>query len=349
MSDPEKPTEMEKDTIYVFESAEDRFLRLDTNKEYEIIEIGKAFMVDSHMHIESLNCTPLQLQWATTFLNTGLTMPSDRKGLTDFLNNWAIKQFAMKDFGVIGQYYTDSIGKMYMGRMERNSTRIALDWMAKKDTEKEKEKKQNELQGTHDETTEKKTESLSDFFRCPSVSKYYTYFKPFHMNIAHPMDLCYAHFWGVHRIPMYLKVPGEDQFYFIDDYRKITSVVTGGGGMGGYSSFEGYQCVYDFDPLKQGWFEQGGVYKREHHLLYDFPLEDEFNKFQLYYQTGNRNADHIVGFDLDRIEGVVKDKELSEATRAEQLNGIFTDLAKHYPVNEMGKVYHHFLEKVPLD
>ena len=364
MSDDSRNEEPEQDTIYVFDADEDTFVQVDSSRNINVVEVGKTFLIDGHMHIESLNCTPLQLQWATTYLAAGMKMTDDRKELTKVLTGQGLigflaKLFATKDFGEIGQYYTDSIGKMYMGRMERNMDRLAFEWMFDEDKVDSGIQKKEK---NHEKVTDKKLKTSKNFFNCGVSGRYYKNFKPFHISVAQPMDLDYAHFWGVHRIPMYLNISNEARsrlginsdstFFFINDYRKVSPVyreVMNPGGTGTHVELEEYRLLYDFDPLKKGFFETAGVRNRKHHLLYDFPLAEEYVNFKTFHQGGAVKPEHIVSFDADAIEEIVKEHAPGSTEWAEKMNDKFHQLDNIYSFENTGAKYNHFLDPVPLD
>lgn len=356
--------------VFVFNQESGNYaLTVRSSEDNNIVEVGKTFLIDGHMHIQSLNCTPLQLQWATFYLQTAGFIKSDdnRKETNEtasgrnFLGG-LVRPFATKDLGVIGQQSTDVIGDLYMRRVKNNEVKLTLNWMLKTPTTLDSDEKKEEAGDEFElqKTSEKKQESLENFFESDMISSYYDKLKPFHMNISHPMDLSYAHFWGIHRLPMILNDPKTNEFYYINDYKKIDDYYqnpnahTNRGGANTSNEKSGFKLVWDFEPLYQGFWEASGVRNRIHHLLYDFPVKEELDHFTKYIEakfvdktSTTEKPKQIVNFDIEKYKEVIEDTSLSETDKGKKLIDLNANLYTKYFENGDKVKYNHFIDIAP--
>jgi predicted TIM-barrel fold metal-dependent hydrolase len=215
------------------------------------VEAGKSIavlfpeprpIIDAHMHIMSLNCTPMPLQWATTYLKVPSWLPKvpfvnllvksfgdTRAEMTELsaARNLPgkIASLFTGDLGRIGQYSTNLIADVFMGMANNAGFEARLHWLLKKDSKAandlaasdstENREAAGEKLGLEGISTKQK-EAMESFEK--AAAYYYSNTLDFRMNIAMPMDLSYAHYWGLHDMPIYLPVLGGNTFFMIHDF-----------------------------------------------------------------------------------------------------------------------------------
>lgn len=272
-------------------------------------------IVDAHMHIQSLNCTPLPLQWGTLYLNTqgiGTILWGIGTSRQDMTRTAAGRNvlgalaalLVTGDLGRVGQYSTDLIASIFMGKAKNSDFAARLHWLldnkklaeelAQNDTEESRaaagdEIKLSALNDKKDAELRTFEETTKDYYRCGV---------PLRMNLTMPMDLSYAHFWGLHDLPIYLPVLGGNTFYFINDF---------------YSIVDGH-ISFNYKPL--GVFSQGA-------LKYDIDLREPIAS---YYQGGDTTPRMTFG---------ASDRSKKDST----------EQAEYEAKNR--KPYKHFLMEIP--
>jgi hypothetical protein len=213
-------------------------------------------IIDAHMHIMSLNCTPLTLQWATAYLKAGVFGRMMGDGRQEVTQTSAARNFmgwaatlATHDFGRIGQFSTDIIAKLFMGNAKNADFAARLYWLLTGWTRKKQAEQMADANrsGTDSENERAEagaslglenlaTERNATYTQFVQTTGYYHQLKaPFFMEIALPMDMSYAHYWGLHDLPIYLPALGESYFYYMSDFHCI----------------ENGASNYVYEPLKQ--------------------------------------------------------------------------------------------------
>ena len=213
----------------------------------KVVVTMSTFMpfIDCHMHIESNNCCPMTLQWGlirSATKNILSLQGANRRELNIF-------SATFMQFGKIGRLSTDFIAKVFMNDIYNMKIKDDMYWtfLSKKVLKKfdEFRRKADELfkkEGLDDEEKERleKTESqmkqtalgrlvkqrdkkYQDFHEYAAY--YFGKKQIFHMFIAMPMDLSYAHYWGKFGLPIYLpyqdKVDGKTKYFFINDFLSL--------------------------------------------------------------------------------------------------------------------------------
>lgn len=273
---------------------------LQTGEQIDVHTIPFRPIIDSHMHIQSLNATPMTLQWATLYKGSykiagGLIAQKKqgegRKSINDTASGWLASTFATKQFGSIGRFSTDIVAKIYMNESKNSDMKKSLYWLLwdKEKIEKFEKKKKDMLEKAGDKLglealSKDRQRDLRDFYKMAAY--YYQRTQVFHMSIVMPMDLSYAHFWGEHGIPMYLPVLEGNGFRYIDDFVQI-------------SAGRDWKKLW---TKKNLYIEN--IYAPEnkpddhlHHMSYDYDLDRELYNY-LYYM-GNKFG--LEGYD-DELE-----------------------------------------------
>ena len=228
------PPFSEKGKIANVSTGEKVFLHLPNN----------TILFDAHMHIQSNNCCPLPLQWAImargvheSFAGAVYT-PSrasvDRKDLSDQAAGFFVSKAVLGRLGKIGRLSTDLIAKVFMSKAKSTDMNKSTESVLLSEQEwEELQQHRNEQQLTAKAIQKAKLEELSsdtleDFVDNFSTNCdfYYKHTEIMRMNIAHPMDMSFSHFWGKFGIPVYLS--GKDAMYYVNDFIQLVIAATSG-------------------------------------------------------------------------------------------------------------------------
>jgi hypothetical protein len=281
-------------------------LGLETGNKYFIKQPGFRLIIDAHMHIQSLNATPMPLQWGTAFkglkekasLLASSHVYKTRKDERDTTVAWYTRWLAVKDFGNIGQFSTDVIAKIFLGMAHNEDMKKKLYWLlgenpaTSKLTEAEagQKLKLGALADIRDKEQHDFTRTATYYFTGDDVTK---------MNIIMPMDLSFAHFWGNYGIPINLPNADGKTFSFINDYLHYT--------MKPFGEFA-YERTFtiEYEP----------TIGSKNHFYFDIDLKKELDHF-LYYMRGlygieeylppfERKTDVIYSFAYDNIRKIIE-------------------------------------------
>lgn len=346
-------------------------LALSTGTNYTAIIPDIRVMIDAHMHIMSLNCTPMTLQWATVYMNVpfklGKSIGKTRQEMTrtaagrDILGGVASK-FKTGDLGKVGQFSTDLIADIYMGTAKNADFSAKLYWLltakkldkiakeADQSTEESKQSAVGKEMGV-EELNNKKKEEITCFEKM--TSDYFRFGAPLRMNFAMPMDLSYAHFWGLHDIPIYLPVLGGNTFYFINDFNCLE---------GGFidSAYE----PLDYIPPLNGDGELPRPEEAWRVLTYNATLSDFINKYYdsiTYICSNGSGAVPLLTFGTaNHLDGLPEEpglfagdaKKNQYKTDLEVFKNKITPILeseKHAFVEADNKKYRHYLDEVKGD
>ena len=308
-------------------------------------------LIDAHMHIQSSQTTPLTLQWAKIYMEAKLDEKSkSRRYMTDFLAGriwWAAGDVRKSsgDLGNIVQFSSDIVAKLFMGTATRDDFKAKLFWLFWDDIS-EFNREQAEEEGHLEDLTRSKERELQDFYK--SSAYYYKDCQVFQTNLVMPMDLSFAHFWGLHSNPIYLPVPGGTTFYYIDDFSKINIWIKKA-------------------ELKNCWAPL--VKDKIPHLSYKYDLVKDLNNFIDYfinkYSSQDKKDQDIfnMSFDYKRIADFInknkptkpgwgssdQDKEQYEKKMVHfrnTLNPFLENIRNKYKTL-VDKEYKHFLAEMP--
>lgn len=204
-----------------------------TGSEVSVSVRGFTPVVDAHMHIQSNNCCPLTLQWsvkATKIFDktAGIIAPSravqSRKEIADTARG-VLGKLVTGRFGGIGVFSTEMIARIITGAAKDKDMPEDLYWV-EYDTEEEFRNAGAEAAGRKagiSTLTAGTVDTLKEKFYV-DAEYYYRDKEPFHMFYALPMDLSFAHYWGVAGIPIYLSV--KDDLFFINDFICLNTATT---------------------------------------------------------------------------------------------------------------------------
>ena len=179
-----------------------------------------------------------------------------------------------------------------------------------------------------------------NFFTSRKSLVYYENYRPFCINVGMPMDLSYAHFWGIYRLPMMLNNPVNNKFYFINDYRRIKHLMA-------------WIVEYDFEPLKREWGEKPNAFVR---LNQSFSVKQAWRTFthDINSIMDNKVPEASITFNYEQFHDIAHDKNISQADKPGRLNAAVQDLQaklKFGPQDFQGQgnPYFHMMEEVPGD
>lgn len=197
---------------------------------------GFTPVVDAHMHIQSNNCCPLTLQWsvkATKIFDktAGIIAPlrtiQSRKEIADTARG-VLGKLVTGRFGGIGVFSTEMIARIITGAAKDKDMTEDLYWVVF-DSEEEYRRAGAEAAGRKagiSTLTAGTVDSLQEKFYV-DAEYYYRNKEPFHMFYAMPMDLSFAHYWGLMGIPVYLSL--NDDLVFINDFVSLNVDTTSEG------------------------------------------------------------------------------------------------------------------------
>ena len=232
-------------------------------------------MIDAHMHIQSMNITPMPLQWATTFLRTEGPVSQKRKGRTRRQMNDEAAGFPadifVHDFGRIGRLPTDLVGKVFMCNAKNNDFRRDLYWIIGADEETEREEA-GETAHLEDLSSERETHYSNHFYK--NTAYYFKNNKVISQFIVLMMDLSYAHYWGKWYLPINLPMPfdADRGFYYINDFIEIKTEKA-------WFSNDMKLSVNTRDYVPD---EREG---KKLHLYYNVDLKEQYERFLLYVKS----------------------------------------------------------------
>ncbi|MBN1700203.1 MAG: hypothetical protein JW881_22015 [Spirochaetales bacterium] len=316
-------------------------LSLPTDAEVIVKIPPQRIFVDAHMHIESLNTTPLPLAWATLYRQVkgispllslfGMFAGTDRKEFMDIGTMRVFSALALAhyigqygDFGCIGQYSTDIIAKIFLGIARKEDMKRSLEWLNPKDPDK--------LSTELEESSTSTNKILVDFYK--NSLYYFQNSNVARINVMLPMDLSFAHIWGYFRIPYYIPVPEKNTFLYIDDFLAYGI------------DYTPQQANYPYQPVINHEYDPRN---NENHLFYDFDIKKHLDDFSnMVDNYGIKLYSHdinihrlIFSFDCTTIYNLYKKKTLQE------LKESLVNTVSHFQAKINNKRYIHFLQKVP--
>ena len=324
----------------------DRESRQEFENAIQIYFSDFHLMVDSHMHIQSLNCTPVPLQWATTFSKTeskGLAKQKMKGNTRQEMNVAASTQPAVTfvhDFGRIGRLPTDLVGRVFMCDAQNNDFRRDLYWIVGADEETDRETAGEQAQ--LDDLSESGSERYGgNFYK--NTAFYFKNNKVISQFIVLMMDLSYAHYWGQWYLPINLPMPyNEDRgFYYINDFIQVKTDKA---------------LFSDNVTLKVDTEDYVPDHRegRKIHLYHNIDLKEQLDRFILYLQSRLHLTDRdptpfYIYFDddthiADRVLSLVIHSETDRdrgGSMIESLENLYTPLVK--------PEYTHFVEQIPGD
>lgn len=163
--------------------------------------IGRADMLLSYIITELPAALNLVVSWAAPNLT--------RKDLNQLLG--------VIDFAKIGRFSTNLIADIYMGKARNADMEAHLYWL-KAWSFKIKTSANRAEAGEKLKLQELTTERFEiGSFKDLRAEQYKTAILA-RMNITMPMDLSYAHYWGLHDMPIYLPVLEGNTFFMINDF-----------------------------------------------------------------------------------------------------------------------------------
>lgn len=344
-------------------SNEEQNLRTESGNEATIQLTGNTFMVDAHMHIQSVNGTPLTMQWATSTLQITAPQAVIPKGERLSLNNILAgkgatgiiaKATTTKNMH-IGIFATDTIGKIYSRVVNNSEIKSSLLWMNAKirDNENLSEGEKKEKLGDNlklNDLSQMQNDSITEF-EC-RTTEYYTNFSRFQMSIAHTMDFSFAHFWGLHRIPIMLNNPKDNTYYYINNYQYINVD----------HIRNNVKLTFDFIPLKNNINNQ--------HLFADYPINEAFNSFKVHIEDAIQDSNYFNTthedynskltklkkefdklkkpyFRIDDIKSIL-DSNGTPEEKSDKIYQCLREINDHLSLSS-NKKYFHYLTKVPGD
>jgi hypothetical protein len=206
-------------------------IQVRTDEEY-IVRLGTIVpMIDTHVHLQSLNATPLPNQWmqilklfsgklsfcSERFVNDVINFIIDNKtkpSKKDFVDglDWLSKKLNIEIFR-IGRMPTDLVVQLYMGKLQKDEVYQRYLIFISQDKKRDSFAKQQE------ELSRKRNEYFNTRFYS-KTGYYYEGKQVFHMSCMLPMDLSFAHYWGQFGLPVYLPY-GETELVYINDFNMI--------------------------------------------------------------------------------------------------------------------------------
>jgi hypothetical protein len=227
---------------------------------------GFCPIIDTHMHIQSNNCCPLTIQWAVMATNIydksmgilgGSREIASRRQVADSGKSFLGELFAGR-FSGVGVLSTEIISKTIMGIAKDKDMPEDLYWVAY-DSPEEYKKAGAEVAGRAAKigsVDKGNIDSLNEHFY--TDAEYYYHNKdPFHMFVALPMDLSFAHYWGSTGLPVYIALQ-EDLFY-VNDFVCLHAINSSSGTQ--VTLFNDVLIPQEYKDLEVGVFDPDKIQK----------------------------------------------------------------------------------------
>ncbi|MBN2442587.1 MAG: hypothetical protein JXJ04_14630, partial [Spirochaetales bacterium] len=333
-------------SVYTTKKERDEEEKKEFQNAIEVYFADFHLMIDAHMHIQSLNITPMPLQWSTAYFATEgkAFVEQHQKGSTRREMNDMASGFpadvAVHDFGRIGRLSTDLVGKVFMCDAENNDFRRDLYWIIGAD----EESAEGEAgEGARLENLSGRgAERYSDNFY-KNVAYYFKNNKVISQYIVLMMDLSFAHYWGKWYLPINLPMPFDSDrgFYFINDSIQI----------GKKSTKSARVMIMDVNTRT---YFPNPEEERRIPLFHNVNLEEEFERFLIYikYHLGliaEKPVPFYFYFDTDTHTAdtllSMKIRSNTDKKHAEDLLQSLDDIYRPYVCRK----YKHFLEPIPGD
>ncbi|MBN2532445.1 MAG: hypothetical protein JXB88_06110 [Spirochaetales bacterium] len=272
--------------IYVPNNGATIDLSIFTGKNFVLVQTGYKLIIDAHMHIQSLNATPMPLQWGilykqtkaqmaaasilTKFADTGreelTAIASYRKFTALSAARWA---GVFGDFGVLGQFSSDIIGKFLMGKARNEDMKKKLYWLLGKSPDDPTPTQEVGEQLGIAMNSEQRRIITSDFYK--NAAYYFKGQDALKINVIMPMDLTFTTIWGHYALPYYLPVPDKKTFLYIEDFKAYK---------------DNGELEHEYDPKNN-----------EKHLFYDFDLNYHLDEFSYLINGTYDIIDYLPPFD----------------------------------------------------